>query len=689
MSDQKKSPDAADTLIVGGETLIGDDGKFQSGVTKIDVSPQLLAAIMAQDVPEVLDYSGSYVHDEDLTQAVLATDHAPNSLGHPGDFIPANLHIEEEEGTEHVHDHGDGLDAQQEDQRPFVGGGDWDRKWKPDNLSEPGKNPLGIRNFIGDEFPRMLAYGPPKIGRRVIEENGRKIVVPEMVEKGKPAFWSHWPEGTKPEDMKVIKVNLATKVPDYMKEGTIDAAMKGRSDFAFNGQSLEETFIQLTEKMEKAWRHYAEDFEKTYGIKLDVRRDDAPDAHPEKDVNISVLGFQGGNPRLAGFASFPGGMNEWPQFSALGHQKGFMMLNHEYSNSDRVSETMLYDLILHEMGHFFGWVHPHDLGAMRMSQAEALNSTAMAYTDGHFSKFPGQEGVTAGIVDLGFRNFVANPPEINAENGAVYDLEKRFEMSGGENWYSNVAKTTGMMPAVPILSNGTNTVLKGTRLSDVLDTEPGHLCRVKNPTGVEQRFALVEGHISKVYGRAGNNHIFTSSHGSQEIYPGTGASQIHIYEAGIGNEKTIYSQGKDTLVLHEDIFLQNKKLNMTQNGKDIVISNESGGSIILKDQLTTGKGITAVNIVNDEGKMISSQDVSGFRLNDFKVEIGDRMKRHAERKAIAETQELATMLRGDRPKTKETKSTPQNDNVAGDADKPKGFADRVRKDKNTGTEKSR
>ena len=614
-----------DEVIVHGETLVGPGGRLQSAAGKVVVTQDILDVILAQDVKEIKDYAGSYVQSEGITRALLAQDKLA-LLGGPND-LPFDAERAGDSAAA-VANRGS-----QEDPRPFVGANP-NNKWMPGNLPEAGKDPKHLRKFIGDEFPRMLAYSPPKMEVRVERgEDGRPVRRQEVTQPGQPAFWSHWPEGTDPADMKVINVNIATHLPGYMQTGSVAAAMEGRKNFSFNGQTLEESFTPITDKIEKAWRRYAKEFEKTFGIRLDIRRDDDDEPHAENDINVSVCGFTGGNPQLAGFASFPPSLSQWSNFGGLGHQQGYMLLNHEYCNSPGITDDQIYDLVLHEMGHFFGWVHPHDLGAMNMTQAEALNSTAMAYTDGKFGKFEGQEGVTSGVVELFFRRYMANPPELNTEYGQVYDLEKQFAKSGGENWQSKVRALTGMIPAIPIINNGKGAKLIGTRGNDILDTEPGHMSIVRNPTGDEQRFALVEGHMAKVYGLVGDNHIFTSRKGSQEIFPGPGNNQIHIYGPEIQDTKTINSkhsnpQNRDALVLHQDIFLANKGLKIEQNGNDIILAIDEKNKIVLKNQLLREAGVSSINVIDDDGHSVLEQDVSRYDLKSFQQGLLSQMKRH-------------------------------------------------------------
>lgn len=114
------------------------------------------------------------------------------------------------------------------------------------------------RKFIGYEFQGMLMFGAD----------------------GKPAFHSIWPEGTPAEERKSLKVNIVTKVPDYIldPEGTVKPFMDGRTQ-AFGGQGIEDAFAPVDERVIEQVQKYAENFEKTFGIKMEVSFDE-PDEKP-------------------------------------------------------------------------------------------------------------------------------------------------------------------------------------------------------------------------------------------------------------------------------------------------------------------------------------------------------------------------------------------------------------------------
>lgn len=624
-------------VMLGGMSMVDEQGRLSSGVEKVQVTREVLETILGKNnMPQLRDPIGSYRTTGELTQALITEQrdaHIPGPADLPGD------HVNE---------------MSQEDDRPFLGVS-LEGKVKPRNLPDQGKDPLGIRSFIGDEFPRMLMYGPPKVQRgfAVNPETGEREMVQQVVEEAKPAFWSHFKksDGSPIESMDDLKgqrlrINIATKLPDYMTTGEIAAGMDARREFSFRGKSLEESFTPITDKVEKAWRRFAKEYEKTTGLKVDVRRDDSDSPHDEADVNMTVCGFAGGNPQLAGFANFPGAIKQWGGgLQSLGHEQGYMMLNQDYCNSPLVDEDMIYDLVFHEFGHFMGMVHPHDLGAMRMSQPEALNNTAMAYTDAKFTRFSGQEGAVCGAVDMGLRNYMPEPPELNTDHGQVYDMEVEYKRCLGENADSQVMAMTRMMPTIPIVNNGTGTVLRGSSNGDIIDTEPGHVSFRQNALGIKQGYALVEGHIEKVIGRAGNNHIFLSSKGSQEVHPGPGMNHIHIYAPNIGDNKVIHSTGNDKLVLHQDLFLANPDMKVEQDGNDIVFTGK-GGSITLKDQLVRGKGISSLAVLDDEGRAVMQQDTRRFTISGFNTDVIQPMKRHVRRIKAAEKEEAQLRAKG-------------------------------------------
>lgn len=560
-----------------------------------------------------------------------------------------------------------------------LGGGHF-LQWEPPGLQKAGKNPDGQRRFIGDEFPRMLAYGAPKfhIGTMVDPQTGKKQrAVLGLKEEAKPAFFSYSKDGkSAPKKMNIVIATSYETMPKYMKTGEVAATMEARKEFAFNKQTLEEAFSAPGEKIRRAYEIAAKDITATTGIEFDIRLDTDPKPHKEKDVHITLLGFKNGNERLAGFASFPEAVNDWEDLDGLGHKQGFALVNTDYCDHPTISPYKIYDLLVHEggglFGHNLGMVHPHDLGTMRMSQAEALSATVMSYTDNVFCgpdifdeenkirpsiiektahdvpnmpiiydlNAEKRPGVMCGVVDYGIRNFCANAPRVTGQDNLIYDMDlaRKHNQNLHEKNHTDSVNATGLPAFLPIDATGQNTTLVGTGFSDVIDTEPGHVSRTPRTdlNRYEQRFAITAGHIERVVGRGGNNRIFLSSKGDQLIEPGPGSNTVYMYADRMEGAKTIDCSGRpDTLVIHESLLMGENALEPIRDQDDLILGSKENG-IILKDQFLRGKGITKIKVVSDnaltDDKVIFSRDVSNFTsMRDFERDFVNAAKRDIRR----------------------------------------------------------
>lgn len=516
---------------------------------------------------------------------------------------------------------------------------------EPEGIQKAGLNPDKSRNFVGDEFPRMLVYSAPKFDIQEVEtENGEKVSqVVGVLEPGKPAFYSYSKDGqSAPEEMNIVVATSYETMPSYMKEGSVGASFEGREEFAFNNQSFEEAFDAPSDKIIEAHRIAANDVQATTGIKVNVMTDVEFNDKVEKgemtpdDVNITLAGFKNGNERLAGFASFPGAAEDWQELQGLGHKQGFTLVNTDYCNHEKVSLYKVYDLMSHEgggfLGHNFGFGHPHDLGKMHMKSSESLNATVMSYTDSvfcgpHIFNEKGEltptitkdgeivadkrDGMMAGAVDYGVRDYCPNAPKISGIDNLVYDMEAardyNFELHNkGQN---STLRTTKMTAFLPIDATGKNTTIKGTDRGDIIDTEPGHRSstaifemeqKEDEPT---QHFVVTGGHIDKVIGRAGDNKIYLSSKGDQEIDPGVGDNKIFMYADTLDGKKTIDCHGKsDTLVLHQDLFINNREMDVKRSGDDMIIGDGENG-IVVKGQFSEkDKGVSTIEVCSEQGK---------------------------------------------------------------------------------------
>lgn len=505
-------------------------------------------------------------------------------------------------------------DEQKHDVNTFASGGhhvgrDLEDKEAPLRaLDEMGPNPHGDRNFYADEFQGMMTFDA----------------------KGKPTFHSRFPEAKTAADIKELRINIATRLPEYMTGDTPQAVeMEAMEADAFGGLPLKDVFDRVDDTMVEQVERYAKEFEQAFGIKMTVGFD-------IEDAHLSLMGYTQGDPNLLGFASFPPSINDWPDMEGLGAQPGYMVMNNQYTGT--ASEKEVYDLFSHEFGHTMGLAHPHDLALLNMSKREALTATKMAYTDLKLRAFrhvvtdaAGEPvldddgkpqyfsvGPDEGVLDFGFRKWTATAPDLGKVTDAdpkspkndsykgVYDLAAHTEFSVAENKESIVYKRERLLPMVPMINDGKNTVLKGTPGDDYLDTNPGYASTVKAPgSRAEQKFVLVEGHMEKVLGISGNNIIVTAQHGDQEIQPGTGNNELRFVYPDMKGKKTITSEGKDTLVLTEDL-LNSQRFN-AKDGKGGITLAAEDSSIVLG-----GEGVQKISIINDLGRPVIEFDTAGL-----------------------------------------------------------------------------
>ena len=173
-----------------------------------------------------------------------------------------------------------------------------------------------------------------------------------------------------------------------------------------------------------------------------------------------------------------------------------------------------------------------------------------------------------------------------------------------------------MLPMVPMLNDGKNTVLKGSHGNDLLDTNPGYSSIITDPaSGAKQHFALVEGHMEKVLGITGNNVIIAAAHGDQEIHPGDGKNQIQLLYPDQTGSKKIISTGEDTLVL-TDTLLEQQRFTARAKQGGINLRTRDGNEIFLG-----GNGPKFVQVINERGKLLCKLDVTGLSASDLNTAI--------------------------------------------------------------------
>lgn len=500
-----------------------------------------------------------------------------------------------------------------------------------------GPNPHGDRRFYADEFQGMLTFD----------------------RQGKPTFHSRFPEAKSAKDIKELRINIATKLPKYMTGNTPQAIeIEAMENDAFDGQPFRDVFARVDDKMVKQVKQYAKEFEQAFGIKMTVGFD-LPDPH------LSLMGYTKGDPNLLGFASFPPGINDWAELDGLGAHPGYMVMNNQYSATATSKEV--YDLFTHEFGHTMGLAHPHDLAMLNMSKREALTATKMAYTDLKLRAFRHivtdadgkpvldkggnkqyyHTGPDEGVLDFGFRKWTANAPALGHVSNpdpkdpkndlykGVYDLAAHSEFARNENGQSIVFLRERLLPMVPIINDGKHTVLKGTPGDDYLDTNPGYASTVNVAgTRATQQFVLVEGHMEKVMGISGNNIIVAAAQGDQEIHPGTGKNELRFLYPDMKGEKSIVSEGQDTLVLTEDV-MEALRFSASKSKSGITLD---AGDVRLH---LSGNPIQKISIVNDLGRPIAEIDTAGMTADDLnsKVFEGNAWKQQVKKPEPQKNQE--------------------------------------------------
>lgn len=506
--------------------------------------------------------------------------------------------------------------------------------WREGALVQKGDDPLRDRDYKGHEFQRLLGFGPAQGGK-----------------PANPAFWSHFTkidkETGKPlldrngreipvdclEDLEgqKLKICLAAELPPHLEHHPVleevetlhetgDGHDHGQAEQDVEGEETgfraPTRFTHVHPRMEKVIRDFVTHSANS-GIEVEIV--DKPE-----DAHITVMGFERGDkyPRLLGIASFPDDMNNWPRLDGLGQPRGqgFAFLNNDYSDLDHVSDAELERLFLHECarGHNMGMCHPHDLGNPEMSQAATHAYTLMAYADMHSEDIAGSDPLRVGAVDVGARSWQPDPRPVNEGEGRVYDMQAHTDASFAANKDTRSARASRLLPATAIVDHGTGTELHGTAGNDYIDTNPGYTSTsTKETPGLNgkpivfrQKFLLAEGHIAKVRGIAGDNIIVASDRGEQVIEPGTGRNEIRFIHEGINSDKTIVSEGTDTLVLRMD---RGRKLNAKEVDGKLAIEGENG-TITLE-----GNGLAAIRVIDRRGKELAHVEVGGFsaqQIND-------------------------------------------------------------------------
>lgn len=454
------------------------------------------------------------------------------------------------------------------------------QKFNPGTLDVEGPNPMGSRSFLGDEFQGMLMFGKASEGK-----------------PAEPAFYSLWPEGTPPEARRTLVLNIATnQIPPSMDDPQSRISQSLKKLDVLLGRPMRSVFYPVGPDVRNAVRKFAQSFEKTYGIKVDIRYD-VPDAQ------INLLGYsEGKKDNTAGSASFPEAVSSWPKLEEFGHTPAYMLVNMDMAH--KLDKQTIQELVNHELLHCMGLAHPHDLAIFRsLDMQSALGMTQMAYSDLKPVAVGRQEDVGFGALDFGLRKWVHNPPALNAGN-AVFDLEKAHKAALKRNKRTATFRQAGILPTLSLFAHGRNNTLIGTQGDDYLDTNTGYISRVTKD-GAPMNAVLLEGHIEHVHCVAGNNTVVACKTGDQDIHTGTGRTELHLVYPGMTGTKTLDVQGQATLLLTASFLKSEPDLQVLAQGRETVLK---GTNSTLRVQ---GRGLSALKLVDESGHSLYEQTLDG------------------------------------------------------------------------------
>lgn len=416
---------------------------------------------------------------------------------------------------------------------------------------------------------------------------------------GRPSLLNYFTPG---ED-KVLKVSLATRVPEGFREGAAadyldniqNEARSSTTEVMYvpvtscssdaNGNQsctttiqaqyytdyhhynypleLEKDFVPVNQEQENKVRSFFKDFTNATGIPVEISHDN-PDAH------ITVANYR------------------------------------------------------NEPDHYRGSLDYVEPGEIVSAPPGSLDSRNPAFKHGFLIMNDRNGGAANGIEDdiaktIGFEsgkpNWLALREQLTREGLSVPQLhpgDSLIDMNGN-------AQAAPFLPERVIVDNGGQNTLLGTENNDTLITEAGYCGatdtpknKLSNVFGSGNAYCVAEGEIAVVKAGDGDDLIITSRAGKQQLDGGKGDNRIVFFQPEIGDKTILAGEGNNNLILHDDL-IHSGHVQVTQQDNDIILhftapSGREIGSITLQDQLTGG-GIDKLTIVDDKGVVAFAQDV--------------------------------------------------------------------------------
>lgn len=447
---------------------------------------------------------------------------------------------------------------------------------------------------------------------------------------GKAALMNYFAEDVAEED-RVLRVSLATRLPDAFRDGhqqgdyldTVENAARShthRTEIYYvtvchsdsnGGQNchpemrtrtvtdhhyyrydldIEDDFVPANSTQAQQLREYFREFEQLTGIRVEVTEND-------QDAHITVANYRNAPNYYRGTLDYvrPGDISTYPQGVASGQgaalQRNIVIMNDRNWGEDKG----LLDAIGKPLGFEDGKVNIVTLRAE--------------------------------LERLGF------PVAPLAAQDNSYALDDGVQMSR-------------MLPDNVIIDNGGTDTILGSDKNDTLVSEAGYCGRIDTPRnkftnifGDGRQYCIAEGEIEIVRAGAGDDLVITSRGGSETIEPGAGEDRIAYFQPEIGDTTILAAageEGSNTLYLHAT-HVANGNVAAQAEGEDIVLqfsalSGRPTGSITLPGQLAGG-GIDRIVVVDNKGEPLFEKDVAGLdTLGEWQQDVVAPMEKSVESK---------------------------------------------------------